>query len=386
MSLAVLVLLGCADGEAVTAFWQSVFLFLAMVRLNYFASVAPLSSPGPTSFSSHPLFLILGLVKASALPLLLFIELQNRAVDASQASGLQGFESKHLISALPSPPSDRLWVRVRQPIDLPTLAGQLRMSASSLASLNAVDDQHRFRQGDWLVLPSQQGHYAKQLAALDTSQMRRTPPPLQAPPPVQARKEMTSADIAAEIYRRRWAGFVAIGSCKYDWSGWKLNSRGTRSTRYRCDSDDYQRDQWIAVDCKSLKVANSYYGVSWSQWRYPSDDDEVSMVARLCANTLDRAAKAERRKGVVSAIPGLEGVVQPPGRPAGGVFKVNGAFASAGIGELIGNTKWRLVSARGSVATISDGIQVFHLSVGCYPPDSLRCQLEALDALSEGKE
>lgn len=85
-----------------------------------------------------------------------------------------------LIAAMPQS-SDRFWVRVRSGISIEDLARSLHQDETGLARLNGVDEDHQFKTGDWLVLPSQSSRLVKQLAAVDTSELRRTPP-LQAPP------------------------------------------------------------------------------------------------------------------------------------------------------------------------------------------------------------
>jgi LysM repeat protein len=79
--------------------------------------------------------------------------------------------------------TDRIWVKVRSSISIGELANQLAQDESRLAKLNDVDEDHSFNSGDWLVLPSQSSRKAKQLAAIDTSEMRRTPPLANAPDP-----------------------------------------------------------------------------------------------------------------------------------------------------------------------------------------------------------
>lgn len=71
---------------------------------------------------------------------------------------------------------DRLWVKVRASISIAELASALAQDETRLARLNDVDEDHNFQAGDWLVLPSQSSRQAKQLASIDTSEMRRTPP------------------------------------------------------------------------------------------------------------------------------------------------------------------------------------------------------------------
>ena len=89
-----------------------------------------------------------------------------------------------LIAALPSPSVDKIWVKVRRPISIEELSSSLKLDEERLAKLNDVNEDHNFRQGDWVVVPSQQSRQIKQLAAIDTSELRRTPP-LHSLPPVE---------------------------------------------------------------------------------------------------------------------------------------------------------------------------------------------------------
>jgi hypothetical protein len=105
-----------------------------------------------------------------------------------------------LLAALPAS-TDRVWVKVRSSISVEDLSAQLSQEESSLARLNDVDEDHEFRQGDWLVLPSQASKKAKQLAAIDTSELRRTPPLESLPePPEPARVRF--GDSLAKIAQR----------------------------------------------------------------------------------------------------------------------------------------------------------------------------------------
>jgi len=70
----------------------------------------------------------------------------------------------------------RIWVKVRSSISIQELAEKLAQDENKLAKLNDVDEDHSFGSGDWLVLPSQSLKKAMQIAAIDTSEMRRTPP------------------------------------------------------------------------------------------------------------------------------------------------------------------------------------------------------------------
>ncbi|MFM7675367.1 MAG: LysM peptidoglycan-binding domain-containing M23 family metallopeptidase [Synechococcus sp.] len=106
-----------------------------------------------------------------------------------------------LISALPAASADKLWVKVRQPISIEELSRDLRVDETRLAKLNDVDEDHEFGNGDWLVLPSQSSRQAKFLLALDTSELRRTPP-LQQLPPVENAGVVRFGDTLIKIAQR----------------------------------------------------------------------------------------------------------------------------------------------------------------------------------------
>lgn len=106
-----------------------------------------------------------------------------------------------LVAALPSPSSERVWVRVRSAITNEDLATRLSISEERLAELNDVNEDHRYDSGDWLVLPSQKVRSAKQLASLDTSDLRRTPP-LHIPPPIEESAVVRFGDTVFKIAQR----------------------------------------------------------------------------------------------------------------------------------------------------------------------------------------
>ncbi|MEB3320262.1 MAG: M23 family metallopeptidase [Cyanobium sp.] len=85
---------------------------------------------------------------------------------------------------------------------LPELARQLRLAPGALAQLNEVPEQHRFRQGEWLLLPGKQSQAARQIAALDASDLRRTQPPPVAPPPVRTSGVVRLGDTLLQIAQR----------------------------------------------------------------------------------------------------------------------------------------------------------------------------------------
>ena len=107
--------------------------------------------------------------------------------------------NEQLIAALPT--TDRLWVKVRSSITIEELADKLAQDESKLAKLNDVNEDHSFSSGDWLVLPSQSSKKVKQLAAIDTSELRRSPP-LDAPPEPQEPARIRLGDSLAKIATR----------------------------------------------------------------------------------------------------------------------------------------------------------------------------------------
>jgi len=106
-----------------------------------------------------------------------------------------------LLAALPSAFRDKLWVRVRSEISLEELASQLRVQETPLAKLNDVNEDHSFSTGDWLVLPSSKASTAKQLASLDTSELRRSAP-LKEPPPVESTGVVRFGDNLVKLAQR----------------------------------------------------------------------------------------------------------------------------------------------------------------------------------------
>jgi len=140
-----------------------------------------------------PLGIILALPLAAAIPVVGF-------AFGGDGETLAAVESDLLLAVLPS--TDRLWVQARQPVALSDLSRQLRVPQSTMASLNGVDANHRFRQGEWLVLPAEQRRAAIQVAALDSREIRRTPPSPQTPPPVPTKGVVRLGDTLFQIAQR----------------------------------------------------------------------------------------------------------------------------------------------------------------------------------------
>ncbi|MCP9877975.1 LysM peptidoglycan-binding domain-containing protein, partial [Cyanobium sp. A2C-AMD] len=133
-------------------------------------------------------------------PPLLGVELPAVVV-ALEPADIEKASVNSLIAALPAPSIDKIWVKVRQPISVEELSSSLRLDKYLIAKLNDVNVEHHFRQGDWLVVPSQQSRQIKQLAAIDSSELRRTPP-LQSLPPVEERAVVRFGDTVVKIAQR----------------------------------------------------------------------------------------------------------------------------------------------------------------------------------------
>ena len=104
------------------------------------------------------------------------------------------------LAALPAS-SDHLWVKIRSDVQLEELAGQLSVNETQLARLNEVNEDHRFLSGDWLVLPTASRRKAKNLASVDTSAVRRTPP-IRAPPPLEQSAIVRFGETLRQIAQR----------------------------------------------------------------------------------------------------------------------------------------------------------------------------------------
>ena len=115
-------------------------------------------------------------------------EIQKASVDA-------------LIAALPAPSIDKIWVKVRSSISVEELSSSLKLDKDLIARLNDVGEDHHFRQGDWLVVPSQQFRQIKQLAAIDISELRRTPP-LQSLASMEERAVVRFGDTVVKLAQR----------------------------------------------------------------------------------------------------------------------------------------------------------------------------------------
>lgn len=106
-----------------------------------------------------------------------------------------------LIAPAPAPRIEKIWVKVRLPISIEELSSYLKLDKERLAKLNDVNEDHHFPPGAWLVVPSQQSRQIKQLAAKDTSELRRTPP-LHSITQVEERAIVRFGDTVAKIAQR----------------------------------------------------------------------------------------------------------------------------------------------------------------------------------------
>ena len=103
--------------------------------------------------------------------------------------------------------------------------------------------------------------------------------------PLSQNEQAVLQRIRSSGYTPKWRTY---GQCKYDWSGWKLHSNGTRSTAVDCGGSAMR---WtVGVSCDRFLVAAYTTASGWSKWREPagpgnkSRQGEDEMVAALCAN------------------------------------------------------------------------------------------------------
>lgn len=91
------------------------------------------------------------------------------------------------------------------------------------------------------------------------------------------------------------------GACRYDWSAWRLNDRGVRSTASDCGDPPIRGT--VAVYCDTLQINRRVEEGPWEGWRLPYSDQESPLlggedrlVASLCAN-VRQAGRGVRGEG-----------------------------------------------------------------------------------------
>ena len=91
-------------------------------------------------------------------------------------------------------------------------------------------------------------------------------------------------------------------------------------------------------------------------------NDRISRPAPA-VTLLPPAAAIRPAGGSISSTPLLMGVVQAPGHGATAIFQIGGSSSTAAVGELIGDTSWRLRSASSDSVLIERGGQQRQLSL-----------------------
>jgi LysM repeat protein len=105
-----------------------------------------------------------------------------------------------LLASLPTS-ADRVWVKVRRTVSIEELSSALDLDESRLARLNDVDEDHRFGNGDWLVVPSRGKERLGRIASLDSS-IQRQSPPVSTPPPVENDGVVRFGDTVLKLAQR----------------------------------------------------------------------------------------------------------------------------------------------------------------------------------------
>ena len=222
---------------------------------------------------------------------------------------------------LPIASIDKIWVKVRQPISVEELSNRLKLAEERLAKLNDVNEDHHFRQGDWVVFPSQQSRQIKQLAAIDTSELRRTPP-LQSLPLVEDRAVVRFGDTVVKIAQRygmtlqellrlnpglETARLVVGSQVRLAQAssgrtrmvlGLKPTTSGGISWPELPGLDELNNSKLvskpqvilpdrrrIAVSCKVLKVNHALAKEPWGKWMRPDKESAMeSLLVDFCSN------------------------------------------------------------------------------------------------------
>ena len=104
--------------------------------------------------------------------------------------------------------------------------------------------------------------------------------------PALTEKEKALLQKIRSLKAPRWRTF---GSCRYDWTAWRLAPEAVRTTSRDCGVPPVS--EAVAVHCATLKVSARSGEQPWSSWRLPlstsestSSGGEDLMVAALCAN------------------------------------------------------------------------------------------------------
>jgi len=91
-------------------------------------------------------------------------------------------------------------------------------------------------------------------------------------------------------------------------------------------------------------------------------NDQISRPAPA-VTLLPPAAANKAAGGSIGSTPMLMGVVQAPGHGATAIFQIGGSSSTAAVGELIGDTSWRLRSASSDSVLIERGGEQRRLSL-----------------------
>ena len=105
----------------------------------------------------------------------------SKSTPLPQLSAPPAITADLIAAAAPKPSGEKFWVKARQAITLKHLARQIQQDETRLSELNDVKADHVFGRSEWMVLPSASIKQVKLVSAVDTSELRRTPP-LEAPP------------------------------------------------------------------------------------------------------------------------------------------------------------------------------------------------------------
>lgn len=102
-------------------------------------------------------------------------------------------------TSLPTTSDSCIWVKIQETVSIERLSRSLNLSVERIAELNDIGRDHLFNPGDWVVLPKSSSHLVGRITAIDSSQIRRSPPHK---PPSRADAVVRFGDTVFKIAQR----------------------------------------------------------------------------------------------------------------------------------------------------------------------------------------
>lgn len=141
---------------------------------------------------------------------------------------------------------------------------------------------------------------------------------------------------------------VGLGSSAGLWGAWQSSQRDLRQ----------ERNLRLLEGIRNLGDTASSEPSDSSTPPVPSDEAWIEQLPPLSVplhGTLPAQAAAPIVAPAQPELPVLLGVVQIPGKPGSAIFQIGNSSTNALVGESIGSSGWRLVSAQSDAAWIERG-------------------------------